>query len=115
MYITELEIIIMIYVYIPRPSEYTVTSSLSATIDIGTLGILLLSRSNANTLYSPLGRIIVKLLLALRGMGTKLKLSNTPSMIRITKTRAPGETVPSTYSILTLIQPPPGHSDTIRS
>ncbi len=60
---------------------------------------------------------MVKFSIEFRGMVTSFMLvkSSTPLMIRTAHTRAPGERVPSTYSMLTQIPPPLGHSDTSRS
>ena len=86
-------------------------------MEMGILGKWLLSRSKAITRYSSLGTGIVKFSIEFQGMVTSFILakSSTPSIIRTAQTRAPGDTVPSTYSKLTQIPPPPGHSDTSRS
>ncbi len=100
----------------PTMSEDTIMASLSAAIEMGNLGIVPLSRSKVITLYSPLGTGMVKLSPLLRGIKTSFILakSRSPFVCGSTHTRAPGERVSSTYTMLTLI-PPPGYSDTSRS
>ncbi len=100
----------------PSLLENMIMSSLTAAIEMGNLSIVPHSRSKAITLYSPLGTGMVKLLLLLRGIKTSFILAKSRGSLvhGSTHTRAPGERVPSTYKMLTLI-PPSGPSDTRRS
>ncbi len=86
---------------------------LLAAMEMGILGtctLSLFSRSKAITLYNPLlAKGMVKLLLLFRRIVSILMLvksSESSDNTRITQTRAPGERVPSTYTMLTVIQFP---------